>query len=90
MLEQVLKISLLKSLIESSTLSLQTAWTGFDLIHIAVGHPQQAPACWKVHSNCKIFYTQQGHCDRHSACHAPGAKMALAWFPGPTSPLLSY
>jgi len=23
------------------------------------------------YSNCKVFYTQQGHCYRHNACHTP-------------------
>ena len=31
---------------------LQTAWTGFDLIYIAVGHPQQARS--GGNSNCKL------------------------------------
>ena len=55
--------------------SLQTAWTGFDpYLYIAVGHPQQARSCGN--SNCKVFYTQQGHC----VCHTPGARMVSSAF----------
>jgi len=36
------------TLVKSSTLSLQTAWTGFNLICILVGNPQQTPLWWKI------------------------------------------
>jgi len=31
-------------------------------------------------SNWKVFYTQQGHCDRHNASHTPRARMVCSAF----------
>ena len=39
----------------------QNSLASLTLIYIAAGHPQQAQLWWKV------FYTKQGHCDRHNA-----------------------
>jgi len=42
--------------------SLQTAWTGFDPNLYSSGSSSAGPALVE-NSNCKVFYTQQGHCE---------------------------
>jgi len=52
----------------SSTLSLQTACNGFYSSGLS-----SAGSALVESSNCKVFCTQQRHCDRHIVCHIPGA-----------------
>ena len=49
--------------IKSSTLSLQTARTGFDPHLYSSGSSSTDPALMES-SNCKVFYIQREHCDR--------------------------
>jgi len=66
----ICSLTLPKKLNKAPLSPLQTAWTGFDP-YLAVGHPQQAHS--GGNSKCKIFHTQQGHCDWHNAAgHWPG------------------
>jgi len=39
------------------------------------GRSSSADSALVEGSNRKVFYTQQGHCDRHNACHTPRARM---------------
>ena len=59
----------------SSTLSLQTAWTGFNPYLYSSRSSSACRLCSGGSSNYKVFYTRQGHCDRHNVCHTPGARM---------------
>ena len=58
---------------------LQTAWTGFDPNLYSAGSSSASHALVE-NSNCKVFYTQQGHCDWHNVCHTPGARMVSSAF----------
>ena len=58
---------------------LQTAWTCFDPCLYSGGSSFSRP-CSGGKSNCKIFYTQQGHCDWHNVCHTPGARLVSSAF----------
>ena len=60
------------------TLSLQTMWTSFDPPvgdRIILSRPRSGG-----NNTCKVFYIQQGHCDRHKDCHTPGARMVCSAF----------
>jgi len=70
-----------KSSIKSSTLSLQTAWTSFNP-YLHSGRSSSAGSTL-VHSNYKVFNTQQGHCDRHNAWHSARARMVCSAFQCP-------
>jgi len=61
------------------TLSLQTAWTGFDPNLYSGGSSSAGPALVEI-ATARSFYTQQGHFDWHNACHTPGARMVCSAF----------
>ena len=62
--------SLPKCSIKSSTLTLPNSLDRFDP-YLNIGRSSSAGSTLVESSNCKDFYTQQGHCDRYNACHTP-------------------
>ena len=48
--------------LRANTLSLQTAWTGFDPNLYSGGSSSAGPALVEI-ATARSFYTQQGHCD---------------------------
>jgi len=60
-----------------NSLSLQTDWTGFNP-YICSGGSSSAASTLVESRNCKVFCTQQGHCDGHNACHTLRARMVCS------------